>query len=193
MLADGAVEGVLPENCRVRTFRAPHKALRGARFEAALTRELTRASRWRRRRAHVPDLRRSRRAARPAARHSARPVVHALAREPAAASRRAGVDRGDERRLALVSRSVEEAPRDRPRDRPRRVSVLATAARARDCACSRSAATRPRRGSTSSSRQFRSPATTSSCTSTARRSRTTSGRIAPSSSSSSRSWGSRDA
>ena len=41
VLADGAVEGVLPENCRVRTFRAPHKALRGARFEAALTRELT--------------------------------------------------------------------------------------------------------------------------------------------------------
>ena len=40
VLADGAVEGVLPENCRVRTFRAPHKALRGARFEAALTREL---------------------------------------------------------------------------------------------------------------------------------------------------------
>ena len=41
VLADGAVEGVLPENCRVRTFRADHKALRGARFEAALTRELS--------------------------------------------------------------------------------------------------------------------------------------------------------
>ena len=40
VLADGAVPGVLPENCRVRTFRAPHKALRGARFEAALAREL---------------------------------------------------------------------------------------------------------------------------------------------------------
>jgi glycosyltransferase involved in cell wall biosynthesis len=40
VLADGAVEGVLPENCRVRTFRASHKALRGTRFEAALTREL---------------------------------------------------------------------------------------------------------------------------------------------------------
>ena len=40
VLADGAVEGVLPENCDVRTFRAPHKALRGARFEAALSREL---------------------------------------------------------------------------------------------------------------------------------------------------------
>lgn len=40
VLADGAVPGVLPDNCRVRTFRAPHKALRGARFEAALSREL---------------------------------------------------------------------------------------------------------------------------------------------------------
>ena len=40
VLADGAVEGVLPENCRVRLFRASHKAIRGARFEAALTREL---------------------------------------------------------------------------------------------------------------------------------------------------------
>ena len=40
VLADGAVPGVLPENCRVRTFRAGHKLLRGARFEAALVREL---------------------------------------------------------------------------------------------------------------------------------------------------------
>jgi glycosyltransferase involved in cell wall biosynthesis len=40
VLADGAVEGVLPANCRVRTFRAAHKAGRGARFEAALAREL---------------------------------------------------------------------------------------------------------------------------------------------------------
>jgi glycosyltransferase involved in cell wall biosynthesis len=40
VLADGAVPGVLPENCRVRTFRASRRALRGARFEAALAREL---------------------------------------------------------------------------------------------------------------------------------------------------------
>jgi glycosyltransferase involved in cell wall biosynthesis len=40
VLADGAVEGVLPANCRVRTFRARHKAGRGLRFEAALLREL---------------------------------------------------------------------------------------------------------------------------------------------------------
>jgi glycosyltransferase involved in cell wall biosynthesis len=40
VLADGVVPGVLPGNCRVRTFRAGHKALRGARFEAALGREL---------------------------------------------------------------------------------------------------------------------------------------------------------
>lgn len=40
VLADGAVEGVLPANCRVRTFRATHKVGRGARFETALGREL---------------------------------------------------------------------------------------------------------------------------------------------------------
>jgi glycosyltransferase involved in cell wall biosynthesis len=40
VLADSAVPNALPENCRVRTFRAPRKALRGARFEAALAREL---------------------------------------------------------------------------------------------------------------------------------------------------------
>jgi glycosyltransferase involved in cell wall biosynthesis len=40
VLADGAVEGVLPANCRVRTFRARWKPGRGLRFEAALAREL---------------------------------------------------------------------------------------------------------------------------------------------------------
>ena len=40
VLADGAVDGVLPANCRVRTFAAPRKAGRGVRFEAALAREL---------------------------------------------------------------------------------------------------------------------------------------------------------
>jgi len=40
VLADGAVEDVLPANCRVRTFRASTKAGRGARFETALAGEL---------------------------------------------------------------------------------------------------------------------------------------------------------
>lgn len=40
VLADGAVDGVLPENCRVRTFRAGTRAGRGARFETALAAEL---------------------------------------------------------------------------------------------------------------------------------------------------------
>src|SRR5262245_44366492 len=39
VLADSAVEDVLPANCRVRTSRASHKAGRGARFEAARARE----------------------------------------------------------------------------------------------------------------------------------------------------------
>ncbi|HUF01363.1 MAG TPA: glycosyltransferase family 4 protein [Gaiellaceae bacterium] len=40
VFADGAVEGVLPPNCRVRTFRASRRVGRGARFEVALAREL---------------------------------------------------------------------------------------------------------------------------------------------------------
>ena len=40
VLADGAVEGVLPANCRVRTFGSRTKVGRGARFEVALMREL---------------------------------------------------------------------------------------------------------------------------------------------------------
>jgi glycosyltransferase involved in cell wall biosynthesis len=42
VLADGAVPGVLPENCRVRLFRSPWKLGRGLRFEAALAAELAR-------------------------------------------------------------------------------------------------------------------------------------------------------
>jgi glycosyltransferase involved in cell wall biosynthesis len=40
VLADSAVEGVLPPNCRVHTFRASRRATRGLRFEAALASEL---------------------------------------------------------------------------------------------------------------------------------------------------------
>ena len=40
VLADGVVPGVLPDNCRVRTFRGGRRAVRGARFETALAREL---------------------------------------------------------------------------------------------------------------------------------------------------------
>jgi len=42
VLADSAVEGALPANCRVRLFRAPRRAGRGLRFEAALAAELAR-------------------------------------------------------------------------------------------------------------------------------------------------------
>ena len=40
VLADGAVDNVLPANCSLRTFRASRKAGRGFRFETALAREL---------------------------------------------------------------------------------------------------------------------------------------------------------
>jgi glycosyltransferase involved in cell wall biosynthesis len=45
VLADAAVAGVLPANCRVRLFRSATKAGRGLRFEAALGRELARRPR----------------------------------------------------------------------------------------------------------------------------------------------------
>jgi glycosyltransferase involved in cell wall biosynthesis len=45
VLADRAVPGTLPENCRVRTFAARRRAGRGLRFEAALARELVRRPR----------------------------------------------------------------------------------------------------------------------------------------------------
>ncbi len=45
VLADNAVEGALPDNCRVRLFRASHRAGRGLRFESALARELGRRPR----------------------------------------------------------------------------------------------------------------------------------------------------
>ena len=45
VLADSAVEGTLPDNCRVRLFRASHRAGRGLRFESALARELARRPR----------------------------------------------------------------------------------------------------------------------------------------------------
>jgi glycosyltransferase involved in cell wall biosynthesis len=45
VLADGAVEGALPENCRVRSYRSRLRAGRGARFEIALAAELARRPR----------------------------------------------------------------------------------------------------------------------------------------------------
>ena len=42
VLADSAVDGVLPENCRVALFRASRRAGRGIRFEKALAVELAR-------------------------------------------------------------------------------------------------------------------------------------------------------
>ena len=45
VIADSAVEGALPANCRVQTFAARTRVGRGARFEAALARELARRPR----------------------------------------------------------------------------------------------------------------------------------------------------
>jgi glycosyltransferase involved in cell wall biosynthesis len=45
VLADSAVEGALPDNCRVRPFRSSLRAGRGVRFETTLARELVRRPR----------------------------------------------------------------------------------------------------------------------------------------------------
>ena len=45
VLADSAGPGTLPDNCRVRLFRAGHRAGRGLRFETALAREVGRRPR----------------------------------------------------------------------------------------------------------------------------------------------------
>ena len=122
----------------------PRPALRGG------ARARARPEARRRRRAHVPDLRGARRAARAAARDSARALVHALACEPDAASRRGGLVGGGERRPALLPARLAEGARDRPRDRPRRVPVPRPSVARTSSGCSRSGATRRRRGSTSS-------------------------------------------
>jgi glycosyltransferase involved in cell wall biosynthesis len=45
VLADRVLSGTLPDNCRCFTFASSSKAIRGARFEAALTKELARRAR----------------------------------------------------------------------------------------------------------------------------------------------------
>ena len=148
----------------VRSPGRPRAPLR----ERALARARPAAAAGRRSRAHVPDLRRPRRAGRPAAARARAPVVHALAPEPAALDGRAPLDARPQRRPADVPAAVEEGRRDRPRDRRLRPSVrrapgdrdAADASRARD-------APRRRRGSRRSSARSRS-SRTSSCSSSAR-------------------------
>ena len=79
VLADGAVRGVLPANCRVRTFRARPQGACAALASRRRSRASSGSPRRRGGRAHVPDLRGPRGTARPAAPHPARPLVHALA------------------------------------------------------------------------------------------------------------------
>ena len=157
MLADGAVPGVLPDNCRVRTFRAPHKALRGARFEAALGREL-RGLRGGAVVAHMCPIYAV--LAAPLVRPLGVPLVLWFTHW-----RASGLLRAAERVSTAVT-SVDRSARSRCR---RGSSVrsatgsTSTSSRARlratgtACGCSRSGATRLRRGSTSRSPPFRSP------------------------------------
>ena len=132
VLADGAVEGVLPDNCRVRTFRAGFKAIRGARFEASLARELG-GLRGGAVVAHMCPIYAV--LAAPLVRPLGVPLVLWFThwrRSRLLEPRRARVDGSGECRRALVPARDPEAACDRTRHRPRRVPVLAPARGRRD-------------------------------------------------------------
>ncbi len=132
VLADRAVEGVLPGNCRIHLFGAATRAgTRRSLRDGARARAGALAAPCGGGGAHVPDLRGARGAARATARSPGAALVHALAREQAAAGCRARLDRRDHRRAPVVSASVEEGHRDRPRHRSDRVRA-ASSARATD-------------------------------------------------------------
>ena len=127
VLADGAVDDVLPSNCRVRTFRSSRKAGRGVRFEAALTREL-RGLRGGAVVAHMCPIYAV--LAAPLIRPLRIPLVLWFTHWKASrllASGREGLDGGHERGPALIPARIGEGARDRPRDRPVGVSVRAPA------------------------------------------------------------------
>ena len=93
VLADSAVDGALPDNCRVRLFRSGHRAGRGLRFESALSRELARRPRPRAVLAHMCPIYAV--LAAPVARPLRVPVLLWFThwrREPAALDRRASLE-----------------------------------------------------------------------------------------------------
>ena len=129
VLCDSAVPAAVPANARVHEFGARTQAERGARFVAALAREL-------RPRpigvvAHMVPLYAV--LAAPLVRplgDPARALVHALEGARGRARRREGVDGGRLGRRALVPARLEEGARDRARHRRRRVRLHGGARRA---------------------------------------------------------------
>ena len=144
VLADGAAPGTLPgelprADCSPRRHaarpRAPLRARAAGRSCAAP---------GRRARAHVPDLRRARRAARPPAR--VRVLLwytHWQRQRPSGSP--SGLQRGPVGRPALVPARVQKVESDRPRHRRERLPVPRAGGQRSPARCSRSAATRPRR------------------------------------------------
>ena len=130
MLADRALPEVLPENCRVRSFASRTRVGRGATLRGRARRRARAAAEAARgRRAHVPDLRGARGAARPAARGAGAALVHALERTRTLRLAERRLERRAQRRPPLVPARLAEGARDRPRDRPRRVPLPRTARR----------------------------------------------------------------
>ena len=156
---DSAVAGRPPGELRRAPLplvdaRGPRAALRvGARARARAV-----AAPDRGRRAHVPDLRGARGAARPAARRRRAALVHALASEPAAAGSPSGVS------TAVITVDARTFPlavgqgRRRSGTGSTSPTSRASSVPARDgrCGSSRSAARRRRRGSTRSCARSRS-------------------------------------
>jgi hypothetical protein len=91
VMADSAVEGVMPANCRVRPYRSKLRAGRGLRFETALARELASRPRPSAVLAHMCPIY-AVLAACTSRRHEGAPLVHALAAERPARSGRAALD-----------------------------------------------------------------------------------------------------
>ena len=152
VLADGAVDGVLPTNCRVRTFRARHTGPARRAFRGCPRARARRASGEERSSRTCARSMRFSPPSRAAASRAARPLVHALARERALAGGRARLDRDHVGRQALVSASLEEAAARSGTASTSTSSRARPPAMAEGRGSSRSVATRRRRASTGWSR-----------------------------------------
>ena len=151
VLADSAVDGVLPENARVRLFRSGTKAGRGIRFEAALAAELAGA------RGPPPCSRTCARSTPCSPLRSRGRSVRASCSGSRTGARAAcsGSRSGSRRRLSRSTAARSRCRRESS-SRSGTESTWPTSAASSDIAttgfgCSRSAARRPRRGSTRSS------------------------------------------
>ena len=148
VLADSAVEGALPDNCRVRLFRSGLRAGRGLKFETALARELAGRPRPAAVLAHMCPVYAV--LAAPLARPAGVKVMLWFThwrRSRLLAHRNAALDHRPQRRQADLPALVAETRRDRSWDRHLRASPVSSGRSVDPSPCSSSAACRRRRDS----------------------------------------------